>query len=118
MKLPARPALAPVFFLAVYLAGARAPLAADAPPDPAPSPELVAQGRGLYRQLCSTCHGVNMVNPGTSSFDLRKFPPDDKERFVISVVRGKNSMPAWGDMLKPEEIEVLWAYVRTGGKPR
>jgi len=59
-----------------------------------------------------------MVNPGTSSFDLRKFPPDDKARFVNSVLHGKNAMPAWGDILKPDEIEAIWAYVLTGGQTK
>ena len=40
-----------------------------------------------------------------------KFP---RERFVTSVTRGKNAMPPWGDVLKPEEIEALWLYVTTG----
>ena len=84
----------------------------------AAEPELVAQGKAQYRQFCSNCHGVNMVNPGTSSFDLRKFPPDDKTRFVNSVVHGKNAMPAWGDILKPDEIEAIWAYVLTGGQTK
>lgn len=83
----------------------------------APSPALATQGKALYTQLCSHCHGVNMVNTGTSSFDLRKFPHDDKARFVNSVTHGKNTMPAWGDMLQADEIEILWAYILTGGKP-
>ena len=58
-----------------------------------------------------------MVNAGTSSFDLRKFPHVDQARFVNSVTRGKNTMPAWGDMLQPDEISALWAYVVTGGNP-
>jgi mono/diheme cytochrome c family protein len=90
--------------------------ASDPTPDTASSAELVAQGRDLYAQLCSHCHGLRMVNPGNSSFDLRKFPHEDRARFVNSVTKGKNTMPAWGDMLKPEEIDALWAYVRTGGK--
>jgi mono/diheme cytochrome c family protein len=24
-------------------------------------------------------------------------------------------MPPWKDILRPEEIEAVWAYVRTGG---
>jgi mono/diheme cytochrome c family protein len=84
--------------------------------DIAPSPDLVSQGKDLYTQLCSHCHGIRMVNPGNSSFDLRKFPHADRARFFNSVTHGKNTMPAWGDMLKPDEIEALWAYVRTGGK--
>ena len=59
-----------------------------------------------------------MVNPGTSSFDLRKFPPDEKTRFVNAVVHGKKAMPAWGDILKPDEIEAIWAYVSTGGQTK
>ena len=100
------------------LIGAPVALAANDEPaaDAAPTPELAAQGKALYTQLCSHCHGVNMVNPGTSSFDLRKFPHDDQARFVNSVTHGKNTMPAWGDMLQPGEIEALWAYVLTGGK--
>ena len=98
------------------LIGARTSLAAEDQPDAAPSPELAAQGKTLYRQFCANCHGVNMVNPGTSSFDLRKFPHEDRARFVNSVMHGKNTMPAWGDLLQPDEIEALWAYVRTGGK--
>jgi mono/diheme cytochrome c family protein len=49
-----------------------------------------------------------------SAFDLRKFPRNQYDRFVNSVTRGKNQMPPWGDMLKPGEIEALWAYVTTG----
>lgn len=73
-------------------------------------------GGTAYKQLCAQCHGPNMINPGTSSFDLRKFPADQFERFKESVVDGKGDMPAWGDMLVPGELEALWAYVQTGGK--
>ena len=107
-----------VLVVGLSLIGTRVSHAADDKPDAAPSPELAAQGKSLYRQLCSNCHGVNMVNAGTSSFDLRKFPQDDKTRFVNSVMHGKNAMPAWGDLVKPEEIEAIWAYVLTGGKTK
>jgi len=30
------------------------------------------------------------------------------------VTKGKNQMPPWGDVLKPEEIDALWLYVTTG----
>jgi len=46
----------------------------------------------------------------------QKFPRGERERFINSVTRGKNQMPPWGDLLKPEEVEALWAYVVTGGK--
>ena len=78
----------------------------------------IAKGKTLYGTNCLHCHGINMVTPGTAAFDLREFPHDDKARFVNSVTHGKNNrMPPWGDTLKPEDIDNLWAYVLTGGKP-
>jgi mono/diheme cytochrome c family protein len=79
--------------------------------------QMAAQGKALYAQHCSHCHGFNMVNPGTIAYDLRQFPHDDKARFVHSVTTGKNGrMPAWGDLLSGEDIDELWAYVKTGGQ--
>jgi len=78
---------------------------------------LATKGKQLYVTNCVHCHGINMVTPGTVAFDLRQFPQDDHARFVNSVTNGKNNrMPAWGDLLKPDDIEALWAYVLTGGK--
>jgi mono/diheme cytochrome c family protein len=56
-----------------------------------------------------------MLDPQGAS-DLRKFPRGERERFINSVTRGKNQMPPWGDLLKPEEIEALWAYLVAGEK--
>tara|TARA_R110001592_G_scaffold337300_1_gene623591 strand:- start:205750 stop:206091 length:342 start_codon:yes stop_codon:yes gene_type:complete len=70
-------------------------------------------GARSYRKRCARCHGVNMVNPGPGIFDLRTFPADDKNRFIISVVNGKNAMPSWGDVLQGDDIESLWVYVIT-----
>jgi mono/diheme cytochrome c family protein len=92
--------------------GLRRPHAEQAPPTRAE----FAEGADLFAAICSHCHGPHMVNPGTVSFDLRKFPHDDEARFFNSVRNGKNSMPPWKDILKPDEIAAVWAYVRTGGK--
>ncbi|MFK7892831.1 MAG: c-type cytochrome [Granulosicoccus sp.] len=73
----------------------------------------LAKAGSVYKQLCAHCHGIGMVNPGTSSYDLRKFPLDQKKRFYSSVLEGKGSMPAWGDILAPGEIDLLWHYVST-----
>ena len=51
-----------------------------------------------------------MVNHGFA-FDLRKFPLDDKARFVHSVTHGKRAMPAWGHLLEKKQIDLLWAYI-------
>jgi mono/diheme cytochrome c family protein len=79
--------------------------------------QKMIKGKALYGSHCLHCHGINMVTPGNAAFDLRQFPHDDKARFVDSVTKGKNNrMPAWGDLLKPEEIDEIWNYVVTGGK--
>jgi hypothetical protein len=45
-------------------------------------------------------------------FDLRTFPRDDKARFVRSVNQGtERGMPAWGSVLKPGQVDQLWAYI-------
>ena len=94
--------------LVLALAGAPA-LANDFPP------ELIARGADIYERNCSPCHGPRLIGD-ESAFDLRKFPRDQRERFVNSVTRGKNAMPPWGDLLKPDDIDALWAYVTNGGK--
>jgi cytochrome c55X len=81
-----------------------------------PDAKMVADGKALYTHHCAHCHGFNMVNPGTVAYDLRQFPHDQKSRFVNSVTNGKNNrMPRWADLLSPQEIDQLWAYVETGG---
>jgi len=79
------------------------------------TPQQVDLGRVLYARHCSPCHGPRMQDP-ESAFDLRKFPHDERARFVAAVTRGKNQMPPWGDLLTAEEIAALWAYVASGEK--
>jgi mono/diheme cytochrome c family protein len=76
----------------------------------------IDQGRDTYQDLCSTCHGRDMVNTGTLSFDLRKFPKDDFARFKSSVLNGKGTaMPSWAGKVSDEDLANLWAYLRSGG---
>lgn len=77
-----------------------------------PAPEQIRRGADIYERNCSPCHGARMMDPQGAS-DLRKFPHGERERFITSVTRGKNQMPPWGGLLKPEDIEALWAYVRS-----
>ena len=79
--------------------------------------ERIAKGKALYAENCSHCHGFGMVNPGNVVPDLREFPKGDEQRFIDTVVHGRNNrMPPWGDVLSSEEIEELWAYVKARGK--
>ena len=81
------------------------------------SAEAIDKGREQYNRSCVQCHGRNMVNAGTTVFDLRKFPADQPERFKQAVQQGKGAMPSWKESLSPEQVEWLWAYVGSrGGK--
>jgi len=77
----------------------------------------IDQGKVVFAQKCSHCHGPNMVNPGTVTPDLRRFP-DDRERFFTTVKLGKNGrMPPWGDLLSDDQIADLWAYMSSRRNP-
>ena len=99
--------------LIVGIAAALALIGAGAAAEEAFTQEQMRLGAEIFERNCAPCHGPRMQDP-ESAFDLRKFPRNQHDRFVTSVTRGKNQMPPWGDMLKADEIEALWAYVTTG----
>jgi mono/diheme cytochrome c family protein len=87
------------------------PVAAQQPASSSGDQAQIELGTKAYAQRCSHCHGPNMVNAGTITPDLRRFP-EDKERFFTTVKLGKNGrMPPWGDLLSDDEIASLWAYI-------
>ena len=90
--------------LVLALAALPAARAADEPPSAAEA------GRKIYVSSCTRCHGINLATNGIG-FVGRTFPQGDKERFVRSVMNGKGAMPAWAGTLKPEQIDLLWAYI-------
>jgi mono/diheme cytochrome c family protein len=88
---------------------------ADEVTAPVPA-QAVSDGKKTYTSYCARCHGLNMVSSSAGFFDLRQFPPDQKDRFILSVSKGIRAMPAWEDTLKPEELENLWRYVLSNSK--
>lgn len=99
---------------ALVLALACAPaVAQDGKPFPV---EQISRGAALYEGKCQNCHGPRMAKPEWAPVDLRKFPPGDRARFVDTVTYGVRNMPPWDDVLKPDDVEALWAYVVAGEK--
>jgi cytochrome c55X len=88
-----------------------APAAAAAPVGAAPAAPSADAGRKVYVSSCTRCHGINLVVTGSSFYDLRTFPPGEKERFFRSVSKGLRAMPAWEGTLSAEQIESLWLYI-------
>lgn len=77
----------------------------------------IEKGREQYHRSCAQCHGRNMVNSGTTVYDLRRFPQDQPDRFVQSVVNGKGNMPSFKESFDVQTMQALWAYVGSrGGK--
>ena len=73
----------------------------------------IEAGARIYGDYCSSCHGEQLRNTsGGVTFDLRRFRPEDRERFVTAVLDGKNQMPPWRGALQMTQIEAIWAYVR------
>ena len=106
-------------WLAVLAVGSAAGAAAGTAFAAAPefNAEDIEKGHAQYARTCVQCHGRNMVNSGTTVYDLRRFPVDQPDRFVSSVTNGKGNMPSFKDALTAEQIDWLWAYVASrGGK--
>ena len=101
--------------LGFALACASAVAVAQEPGSKPFTPEQVKKGAAVYARHCESCHGVRMIGPPWA-IDLNTFPRDSPARFVDSVTYGVRGMPPWGDLLKPDEIEALWAYVVVGEK--
>ncbi len=76
------------------------------------SAEQIKRGAETFSTFCTPCHGERMSN--ADLFDLKKFPPDQRSRFINSVSNGKNAMPPWRGQLQPGDIEALWSYVMAG----
>ena len=100
--------------LLLAAAYAIAPAAAQSPAGETFAPEQIKRGAETFAEFCTPCHGERMSNP--ELFDLKKFPRDNRPRFVNSVTNGKNALPPWRGQLKPDDIEALWSYVATGEK--
>jgi mono/diheme cytochrome c family protein len=74
---------------------------------------LAEKGDTLYHNRCAGCHGEQLkAFAGGQAFDLRRLRPDEHDRFVESVISGKDNMPSWYGILKTDEIEAIWAYIR------
>ncbi|SHG22452.1 c-type cytochrome [Bradyrhizobium erythrophlei] len=115
-----KPALiaAATYFAAAMTVSAQTTTPAATPSQNAGADQAqIDQGKGVYAHNCSHCHGPNMVNGGTVAPDLRAFP-NDRDRFVTTVKRGKNGrMPPWGDVLNDDQIATLWDYLASRRTP-
>jgi mono/diheme cytochrome c family protein len=69
-------------------------------------------GEQVYEQHCQSCHGEKLRSAGAIP-DLRELGPSDRAKFDTMVMEGRGQMPAWQGIVTPEELDQLWAYVRS-----
>src|SRR5262245_26354151 len=74
----------------------------------------VGAGAMIYGDYCSSCHGEELRNTsGGVTFDLRRLRSGDRDRFLKATLDGKAQMPPWRGVLKTEQIDAVWAYIRS-----
>lgn len=86
------------------------------PPRPATrttaSTSTIKEGRALYDTFCFSCHGVAVVAGALP--DLRYATAETHSRFDAIVRNGERrllGMPSFGDLLTPEQVQAIQAYI-------
>ncbi|WP_207063257.1 c-type cytochrome [Motiliproteus sp. SC1-56] len=91
---------------------------------PAVSREKLAEGRKIFAEYCSVCHGdqgqtavwaqSGLTPPPANFTDPRKIEELSRKRMIFSVTYGRpqTAMSAWGKRLNDEQIEAVVDYVR------
>jgi len=72
----------------------------------------IEAGAEVYEMHCATCHGERLRNTG-AAFDLLQLKPNERARFDEAVKDGRGQMPPWAGVLTAEEIDQIWAYIRS-----
>jgi quinohemoprotein ethanol dehydrogenase len=72
----------------------------------------IEAGEQVYADNCATCHGDKLRSTGAMP-DLKEFGPGDRARFDKLVAEGRGQMPAFQGTLSPQEIDQIWAYIRS-----
>jgi mono/diheme cytochrome c family protein len=95
--------------------------------------QSAAEGQKLYMTYCSSCHGDKGQGDGAAGKALPVKPADHtdgklmnsfSDEFLMSIISkggaavGKSSfMPAWGGVLKENQLQDLLAYLRSVANP-
>jgi cytochrome c551 len=79
---------------------------------PARAQPAADAGRDVYAEHCASCHGERLNATGAAP-DLKLLRADQRAQFDQMVRNGKGQMPAWEGMINDEEIDQIWAYVRS-----
>jgi mono/diheme cytochrome c family protein len=99
------------FAVAVTAASARGRCEEDPPYPFFGDAAAIAEGRTVYRTRCYICH-LSHGGRGPNLFASTLSPG----QFAATVITGRNTMPAIGKLLTPEQIWKVHAFVRSTDK--
>jgi quinohemoprotein ethanol dehydrogenase len=77
----------------------------------------VEAGEQVYDEHCATCHG-SKLRPTGAMPDLKQQKADGRARFDQMVLNGRGQMPAWQGIISSDELDQLWAYIRSRATDR
>ncbi len=78
---------------------------------------VIESGEQVYDEHCASCHGVKLRSTGAMP-DLKQQKADGRARFDQMVMAGRNQMPAWQGVIGRDELDQLWAYIRSRASDR
>lgn len=75
----------------------------------------IFKGETLYQEHCQQCHGPRGEGamPGTPNFARGEALIQTDRQLAETVRRGRGIMPAYGGLLRDDEIDDLVAFLRT-----
>lgn len=76
-------------------------------------PAQLEAGMAIFETNCAGCHGADGTgsSAGRPLIGIADQEPD-RLVHIASVTDGKGTMPAWGDVLEPDEIDSVVSYLR------
>lgn len=107
--------------LVFKIGGGETPVPADLPAlEPAPeapalpagaTPALIAQGSALFTDNCSICHSNQPRAPLPDLRRMRSGTHDAFENIVLGGLLLQNGMPRFDDLLKPDQVRAIHAFL-------
>lgn len=82
---------------------------------------IAAEGRSLYNDKCTLCHGIRgdskgpagatLSPPATDFTDPRYWQKTNDRKIADAIKNGVGAMPAFD--LRPDEVQAITSYIKT-----
>jgi len=82
-----------------------------------------SDGANIYKSKCVSCHAADGSgnSPAGKALKVKDLRSDETQKqsdadLAGVIMKGRNKMPAFGQQLKPEEVQQVVSYIRQLGK--